>query len=184
MITIFHVSGITPLASALAKLPKGFHHMNLSYCTLTGKGIHNLMQSLVANRSTATTLTYLNLCGNSMKEESSVQALASFLAQQNVVAILDVSSTDTPIDQLFNALASGCCMSLTHLNLARNPFSSSRKVKEIPAAFKKFFAGTKVIQYVNVSHCKLPPDALKVILITHYYVLASILFHFHIPEGV
>ena len=56
-------------------------------------------------------------------------------------------------------------MSLTHLNLARNPFSSSKKVKEVPAAFKKFFAATKVLTYVNVSHCKLPPDALKDLLL-------------------
>ena len=83
--------GINPLSSALAKLPKGIHHMNLSYCTLTGKGVYNLMQSLVVNRSTATTLTYLNLQGNCLKEEASVQALCSFLAQPNVVAILDVS---------------------------------------------------------------------------------------------
>ena len=78
---------------------------------------------------------------------------------------LNVISTDTPIDNIFPALVSGCTMSLTHLNLARNPFSSSKKVKEVPAAFKKFFAATKVLTYVNVSHCKLPPDALKDLLL-------------------
>ena len=155
--------GIAPLSQAVAKNPKGMHHLNLSYCSLTSKGISNLMQSLTTNRSTATTLTYLNLCGNSLREDS--HALCTFLAQPNVLTILDLSATDTPIDQLFGALIRGCLMSLTHLNLAKNPFSASKKAKEITPAFKQFFAGTMVLQYVNVSHCKLPPDALKHLLL-------------------
>ena len=161
--------GINPLSSTIAKLSKGMHHLNLSYCSLTGKGIGNLMQALTNNRSCATTLTYLNLCGNSMREDSCCHNLCTFLAQPNVVAILDISSTETPLDMLFGALLRGCTTALTHLNLSRNQFSSqTKKNKEkdnIPSAFKQFFASTLALQYINVSHCKLPSEALKHLLL-------------------
>ena len=72
--------GINPLSSTMAKLSKGMHHLNLSYCSLTGKGVGNLMQALTNNRSYATTLTYLNLCGNSMREDSCCHNLCTFLS--------------------------------------------------------------------------------------------------------
>ena len=162
--------GINPLSNTMAKLSKGMHHLNLSYCSLTGKGVGNLMQSLTTNRSCATTLTYLNLCGNSMREDSCCHNLCTFLAQPNVVSILDISSTDTPLDMLFGALLRGCTTALTHLNLSRNPFSyQTKKIKEgkdnIPSAFKQFFASTLALQYINVSYCKLPAEALKNLLL-------------------
>ena len=53
--------GIHPLSGTISKLSKGMHHLNLSYCSLSGKGVGILMQALSTNRSCATTLTYLNL---------------------------------------------------------------------------------------------------------------------------
>lgn len=155
--------GVNQLSAVMAKMPKGMHHLNLSHCSLTSKGTNNLSQALVTNRLNASTLTYLNLCGNSMKEET--HALCAFLAQPNRVAILDISNTDTPLDVLFAALVRGCTSELTHLNMARNPFSASKKAKEIPAAFKQFFATTLSLQYLNLSYCKLPPEALKHLLL-------------------
>jgi hypothetical protein len=57
------------------------HHLNLSHCSLTNKGVNQLAQSLLLNKLSTNTLTYLNLCGNSIKDDS--QALCSFLAQVN-----------------------------------------------------------------------------------------------------
>jgi hypothetical protein len=121
--------GIIQMAQVMSKLPKGMHHLNLSHCSLASKGITSLCQSLITNRLNMTTLTYLNLCGNAMHQDS--QMLCSFLAQPNVLAILDLSNTDTPLDLLFPALVRGCTTALTHLNLSRNPFSNSKKIKEV-----------------------------------------------------
>ena len=85
-------------------------------------------------------LTYLNLAGNSLKDE--VGNLVNFLAQPNVVSILDLSSTEVPSEILFSALGNacscnvhrcipcvavrGCTAHLSHLNLARNPFQTKK----------------------------------------------------------
>ena len=74
--------GIVALASSILKMPKGMHHLNLSHCSLTNKGISQLSQSLLQNKLSVNTLTYLNLCGNIMKDDS--QALCSFLAQVKI----------------------------------------------------------------------------------------------------
>ncbi|CAB4069517.1 LRRC16 [Lepeophtheirus salmonis] len=104
--------GVAALSQSVSKLPRGLHHVNLSHCSLSSKGITAFASSLANHRFTASTLTYLNLCGNSMKEAEASHALCSFLAQPNAVAILDIS-----------------------------------------------------LQYVNLSHCKLPADALKNLLL-------------------
>ncbi|QQP32283.1 Uncharacterized protein FKW44_024178, partial [Caligus rogercresseyi] len=156
--------GLLALSQSVSKLPRGLHHVNLSHCSLSSKGITAFAGALAHHRLNAGSLTYLNLCGNSLKEPEASQALCSFLAQPNAVAILDISSTETPLDILFNALVRGCTSSLTHLNLSRNPFSS-KKAKDIPEAFKQFFATTLSLQYVNLSHCKLPAEALKNLLL-------------------
>lgn len=143
-------------------MPRGLRHVNLSYCSLSPKGLTNLSNALTANKLNPQSLTYLNLAGNTLKDES--HALCAFLAQPNVIAILDLSATETPLDALFGALVRGCTSALTHLNLSRNPFSS-KKAKEIPASFKQFFAGTLVLQYLNMAHCKMPAEAVKHLLL-------------------
>jgi hypothetical protein len=155
--------GLVPVTQVMAKVPKGMHHLNLSHCSLSSRGINSLCQSLVTNRLNTSSLTYLNLCGNSLKDESPM--LCSFLAQPNVLAILDLSNTETPLELLFPSLVRGCTTALTHLNLSRNPFSSSKKAKDVPPAFKQFFAATLAMQYLNMSYCKIPPDALKNLLL-------------------
>lgn len=155
--------GLVSMAGVMAKTPKGMHHLNLSHCSLSAKGINGLCQSLITNRLNTSSLTYLNLCGNALKEDS--QMLCQFLAQPNVLAILDLSNTDTPLELLFPALMRGCTTALTHLNLSRNPFSMSKKTKDVPTAFKQFFASTLSLQYLNMSFCKIPPEALKNLLL-------------------
>ena len=154
--------GLNQLSQAVGRMTRGLHHVNLSYCTLSPKGLTGFSNALSQNRLNTSSLTYLNLAGNSLKEES--HSLCTFLAQPNAIAILDISSTETPLDVLFGALVRGCTAALTHLNLSRNPFSS-KKAKEIPGAFKQFFASTLVLQYLNMAHCKLPPEAVKHLLL-------------------
>ncbi|TRY74733.1 hypothetical protein TCAL_01606 [Tigriopus californicus] len=154
--------GVNHFSNVLSKSKLGFRHLNLSFCSLTTKSLSPLTQSLVQNIKCTSTLTYLNLAGNSFKEES--HSLCSFLAQPNLVAILDLSNTEIPLDSLFGALVRGCTSALTHLNLARNPFSS-KKAKEIPSTFKQFFATTLSLQYLNLSHTKFPAEALKNLLL-------------------
>lgn len=147
----------------MTKVPKGMHHLNLSHCSISGKGVNSLCQALITNRLNTSSLTYLNLCGNTIKDD--LNSLCSFLAQPNVLAILDLSNTETPLELLFPALVRGCTTALTHLNLSRNPFSASKKHKDIPPAFKQFFATTLSLQYLNMSFCKIPPEALKNLLL-------------------
>lgn len=61
---------------------------------------------------------------------------------------------------MFGALVKGCTTNLVHLNISRNPMSS-KKNKEAPIAFKQFFSSTLNLKYLNMSHCKLPQEALK-----------------------
>ena len=140
-----------------------FRHINLAHCTLTGKGVNNLCQALITNKLSLNSLTYLNLSGNCLKEE--VTSLVNFLAQPNVVSILDLSSTEVPSELLFGALVRGCTTHLSHLNLARNPFCARKSKGDIPPTFKQFFATTLGLKYLNLSHGKLPLEALKALLL-------------------
>eukprot|EP00090_Calanus_glacialis_P000689 TRINITY_DN10463_c0_g1_i2.p1 TRINITY_DN10463_c0_g1~~TRINITY_DN10463_c0_g1_i2.p1 ORF type:complete len:1522 (-),score=274.97 TRINITY_DN10463_c0_g1_i2:738-5303(-) len=155
--------GLANISNVLSHFPRGTKHINLAHCTLTGKGINALTQALVTNKLSLNSLTYLNLAGNNLREE--VQNLVNFLAQPNVVSILDLSSTDVPSEILFSALVRGCTTHLSHLNLARNPFTAKKSKGDIPSTFKQFFATTLGLKYLNLSHCKLPIDALKHLLL-------------------
>jgi len=155
--------GLTNISQVLGHLPRGTKHLNLAHCSLSGKGVNPLAVALVTNKLSLNSLTYLNLAGNIIKDE--VQSLVDFLAQPNVVSILDLSSTDVPSELLFSALVRGCTSHLSHLNLARNPFLTKKSKGEIPSTFKQFFATTLALRYLNLSHCKLPIDALKHLLL-------------------
>ena len=155
--------GLAPLSAAISHFPRGPRHINLSHCTVTGKAVNALSQALITNKLSLNSLTYLNLSGNSLRED--VQLLVNFLAQPNVISILDLSSTDIPSEILFSALVRGCTVHLSHLNLARNHFSARKSKGEVPASFKQFFATSLCLKYLNMSLGKLPVDALKHLLL-------------------
>ncbi|KAF7275634.1 hypothetical protein GWI33_011478, partial [Rhynchophorus ferrugineus] len=90
--------------------------------------------------------------------------LHNLLSQANALQYIDISSTDVILENLFGALVKGCTTNLVHLNVARNPFSS-KKSKEAPISFKQFFSTTLNLKYLNMSHCKLPQEALKNLLL-------------------
>ncbi|XP_003702017.1 capping protein regulator and myosin 1 linker 1 leucine rich repeat protein isoform X2 [Megachile rotundata] len=156
------MQGGAHLSGPIGKLPKGLQKLNLAHCGLTGKGISQIAHALSLNRSMPTSLQYLNLSENSLKDD--INNLCNFLAQPNSLTHLDLSGTDTTLECLFGALLRGCATNLVHLNVARNSFSS-KKTKEIPPSFKQFFTATLSLKYLNISCCKLPLEALKHLLL-------------------
>ncbi|KAJ8965493.1 hypothetical protein NQ314_004081, partial [Rhamnusium bicolor] len=151
--------GATYLGTCIPKLNKGLVHLNLAHCGLSSKGINNLFSALCNNSSSLTTLNYLNLSGNSLKDD--ISHFHNFLSQPNALQHVDISSTDIILENLFGALVRGCTTNLVHLNISKNPFSS-KKSKEAPISFKQFFSTTLNLKYLNMSHCKLPQEALKI----------------------
>lgn len=154
--------GANYLAACISHLNKGPVSFNLSHCGITAKGVNQLAQALINKSSSYTTLTYLNLSGNNLKDD--ISHLHAFLAHPNAVGHLDLSGTDILLENLFGALVKGCTTNLVHLNVSRNPFSS-KKNKEAPIAFKQFFSATLNLKYLNMAHCKLPQEALKNLLL-------------------
>ncbi|KAL1129094.1 hypothetical protein AAG570_013625 [Ranatra chinensis] len=154
------VGSLCGILTKLVQGGKGIIHLNLSHCGLTPKGIAQLTQCLTTLRPQ--TLTYLNLSGNSIKDE--INGLCSLLAEPNAIKHLDISNTEAVLDSVFGALLRGCSTSLIHLNVSRNIFSL-KKSKEMPPSFKQFFTSTLSLKYLNMSHCKLPMEALKNLLL-------------------
>jgi len=84
------LTGASHLSSPLAKVPKGLIHLNLSHCGLSSKGVNQLAHALSLNKFMPSTLTYLNLSGNNLKEEINVRFLAntsSFLNKSTVYVL-------------------------------------------------------------------------------------------------
>ncbi|XP_060521026.1 F-actin-uncapping protein LRRC16A isoform X2 [Cylas formicarius] len=154
--------GASYLGQGVGRLSKGFVHLNLAHCGISSKGVNNMANALCGNTSNFTTLTYLNLSGNSLKDD--ISHLHNFFSQANALQHIDISSTDVILENLFGALVKGCTTNLVHLNVSRNPFSS-KKSKEAPISFKQFFSTTLNLKYLNMSHCKLPQEALKNLLL-------------------
>ncbi|KPM12095.1 hypothetical protein QR98_0106760 [Sarcoptes scabiei] len=147
-------------------LYKGLVHLNLSHCGISSKGISELFESFYLNKSMFTTLTYLNLSDNYFKDDLS--KLFNFLAQPNNLSHLDLSGTDCNLENVFGALLHGCTNNLVHLNLSRNQFSSKKsnhKDLVVPVSIKKFFSTAIVLRTLNLSHNRLPNEALKAILL-------------------
>nr|XP_022912883.1 F-actin-uncapping protein LRRC16A isoform X2 [Onthophagus taurus] len=154
--------GANYLSGCIVKLNKGLTHLNMSHTGLSSKGVNYLAQAFINRSSLYTTLTYLNLKGNNLKDD--ISSLHTFLSHPNAITHLDLSSTDILLETLFGALVKGCTTNLVDLNISRNPFSS-KKCKEAPLSFKQFFSATMNLKYLNMSHCKLPQEALKNLLL-------------------
>nr|XP_040138019.1 F-actin-uncapping protein LRRC16A isoform X12 [Ictidomys tridecemlineatus] len=114
--------GVSSLSIQFAKLPKGLKHLNLSKTSLSPKGVNSLSQSLSANPLTASTLTHLDLSGNTLRGDD-LSHMYNFLAQPNAIAHLDLSNTECSVDMVCGALLRGCLQYLAVLNLSRTVFS-------------------------------------------------------------
>ncbi|XP_050312347.1 F-actin-uncapping protein LRRC16A isoform X3 [Anthonomus grandis grandis] len=155
--------GASYLSQCIGRLPKGLVHINVSHCGFSSKGVNHVFAALCANPANFNTLAYLNLSGNSLKDD--VTHLINFFSQSNALQHIDISSTDVVLENLFGALVKGCTTNLVHLNVSRNPFST-KKNKEAPVSFKQFFSSTLNLKYLNISHIvKWPQEALKNLLL-------------------
>ncbi|XP_059613846.1 F-actin-uncapping protein LRRC16A isoform X3 [Phlebotomus argentipes] len=154
--------GAIHLAGPIAKVSKGLCKLSLSHCGLTAKGVNQVAHSLSLNQSISNSLTYLDLSGNNLKDD--INNLYNFLAQPNVLEHLNISATDTTLENLFGALLRGCGTHLAHLNVSHNSFNT-KKGKEIPPSFKQFFTSSLSLKHINISYCKLPMEALKHLLL-------------------
>ncbi|XP_017027352.1 F-actin-uncapping protein LRRC16A isoform X2 [Drosophila kikkawai] len=159
---IIEDKGAIHLAGPIAKVSKGLCKLALAHCGLTSKGVNQMSHSLTLNQSISNSLTYLDLSGNSLKDD--ITNLHNFLAQPNVLEHLDLASTDITLENLFGALLRGCATHLAHLNVSHNSFST-KKGKEIPPSFKQFFTSTLSLKHLNIGGCKLPMEALKNLLL-------------------
>ncbi|XP_050743130.1 F-actin-uncapping protein LRRC16A isoform X1 [Drosophila biarmipes] len=159
---IIEDKGAIHLSGPIAKVSKGLCKLALAHCGLTSKGVNQMSHSLTLNQSISNSLTYLDLSGNSLKDD--ITNLHNFLAQPNVLEHLDLASTDITLENLFGALLRGCATHLAHLNVSHNSFST-KKGKEIPPSFKQFFTSTFSLKHLNIAGCKLPMEALKNLLL-------------------
>lgn len=155
--------GIASLGAQFAKLRKGLTHLNFSRTSLSPKGVNSLAQSLSANQSIPNTLTHLDLSGNVLRGDD-LPSFYNFLGQPNSLHTLDLSNTDCSLDLVCSALLRGSIQHLTVLNVSKSIFAL-RKGKDAPPPFKHFFSSAMVLNTINVSGTKLPPEALKALLL-------------------
>ncbi|XP_048882264.1 F-actin-uncapping protein LRRC16A-like isoform X3 [Brienomyrus brachyistius] len=155
--------GIASLGAQFAKLRKGLKHLNFSKTSLSPKGVNCLAQSLSANQSIPCSLTHLDLSGNILRGDD-LGNLYTFLGQPNSLSVLDLSNTDCALDLVCPALLRGSAQHLSVLNMSKSVFAH-RKGKDIPPTFKQFFSSVLSLSSISVSGTKLPPDALKALLL-------------------
>ncbi|XP_035536785.1 F-actin-uncapping protein LRRC16A [Morone saxatilis] len=155
--------GVSALSAQLAKLPLGLKHLNLSRTSMSPKGVNNLCLALCNNPAVASTLTHLDLSGNSLRGDD-LQNLHSFLSHPNCLETLDVSNSDCSLEQVCTSLLRGSLKHLSVLNMSKTVFSH-RKCKEIPSPFKQFFSCAQALSSVSLSGTRLPVEALKALLL-------------------
>ncbi|XP_068999286.1 F-actin-uncapping protein LRRC16A-like isoform X1 [Embiotoca jacksoni] len=155
--------GVSSLGAQFAKLRMGLKHLNFSKTSLSPKGVNSLCQSLSANPSIPSSLVHLDLSGNMLRGDD-MQHFYHFLGQPNSLATLDLSNTDCSLDQVCSALLRGSVQHLSVLNVSKSVFPH-RKGKEVPPSFKHFFSSAASLSSINVSGTKLPPEALKALLL-------------------
>uniref|UniRef100_A0A8C6WDM1 Capping protein regulator and myosin 1 linker 1 n=1 Tax=Nannospalax galili TaxID=1026970 RepID=A0A8C6WDM1_NANGA len=146
--------GVSSLSVQFAKLPKGLKHLTLSKTSLSPKGVNSLSQSLSANPLTASTLTHLELSGNTLRGDELSVSFPFLTEGPGVISKRDVSG----------ALLRGCLRCLAVLNLSRTVFCH-RKGKEVPPTFKHFFSSSLALAHISLSGTKLSPEPLKALLL-------------------
>nr|XP_049706740.1 F-actin-uncapping protein LRRC16A isoform X3 [Helicoverpa armigera] len=159
--------GAISILSGLANNMDGMRHIALSQCGLTGKTVMHLATMLNDNPSHLSTLSHLDLSYNNLKDD--VHNLYNFLAQPNVLTHLNLTNTETTLENVSNkmwgALLRGCAARLATLSVARNPWSAARRARDPPPSFRQFFTACLALTELDFSYCKMPPDALKSLLL-------------------
>ncbi|XP_053717719.1 F-actin-uncapping protein LRRC16A isoform X2 [Synchiropus splendidus] len=155
--------GVCALGSQLSKLPMGLKQLNMSRTLMSAKGVNGVCQSLGANPALATSLTHLDLSGNSLRGDD-LPHLHNFLSHSNCLETLNLSHTDCSLEQVTASLLKGSLKHLSVLNMSKTLYSH-RKSKEIHPSFKQFFSSAQSLSSVVLSGTKLPLEALKALLL-------------------
>ncbi|KAG7324560.1 hypothetical protein KOW79_012576 [Hemibagrus wyckioides] len=155
--------GVASLSSPLGKISSGLKHLNLSKNSLSAKGVNILAQSLCSNSSFFNTLTHLDLSGNTLRGDD-LTNLCNFLSQPNSLHTLDLSNCDCALDLVCSSLLRGSPKHLSVLNMSKSVLNI-KKGKELPSSFKQFFSTASALNTIVLSGTKLPPEALKALLL-------------------
>ncbi|XP_041986576.1 F-actin-uncapping protein LRRC16A isoform X4 [Aricia agestis] len=154
--------GAISVLSGLANNPDGLRQISLSQCGITGKTVTHLAAILNDSAAHLTTLTHLDLSHNNLKDD--VHNLYNFLAQPNVLTHLNLVNTETTLENMWGALLRGCAARLSSLKVGRNPWGG-RRARDPPPSFRQFFTACLALQDLDLSYCRMPPDALKSLLL-------------------
>uniref|UniRef100_A0A8C9STJ0 CARMIL pleckstrin homology domain-containing protein n=1 Tax=Scleropages formosus TaxID=113540 RepID=A0A8C9STJ0_SCLFO len=154
-------TGVSNLIQQVCRLSKGLRLLNLSKTSLSSKGAFS--RALCSTDEYSNSLLHLDLSKNP-GVLSGEDNLYHFLSQPNCLVHLDLSATDCVVDSLFGPLLQGCCADLSYLNLSRNSFSH-RKAKESLPLFRQFFSSAFSLTHVSLASMKLPPEALRALLL-------------------
>ncbi|CAH2244498.1 jg17972 [Pararge aegeria aegeria] len=155
--------GAMSILTGLGNNPDGLRHIALSQCGLTGKTVSHLAVMLNDSPCHLSTLSHLDLSHNNLKDD--VHNLYNFLAQPNVLTHLNLINTETTLENMWGALLRGCAARLSTLLVGRNPWSPARRPKDPPPSFRQFFTACLALADLDFSYCKMPPDALKSLLL-------------------
>ncbi|XP_063439170.1 F-actin-uncapping protein LRRC16A-like isoform X6 [Mytilus trossulus] len=148
---------------SLSNLSRGLSHLNISNTKLTGKGLNKIFELMTQHDSIFGGLQVLNISDNSTKGED-LQNMYRFLGNPNNITHLDLSGIECALENLMVALQRGCT-SLTHLYLSRNVYTHKKKEIAVQPSWKQFFASTCSLEYLDMSSCKIPVDALKELML-------------------
>ncbi|CAH2039728.1 unnamed protein product, partial [Iphiclides podalirius] len=155
--------GAISILTGLANNPDGLRHIALSQCGLTGKTVSHLAAMLNDSQCHLSTLSHLDLSNNNLKDD--VHNLYNFLAQPNVLTHLNLTNTETTLENMWGALLRGCAARLSSLLVGRNPWSTARRPRDPPPSFRQFFTACLALADLDFSYCKMPPDVLKSLLL-------------------
>lgn len=75
IVFILNYLGALHLAGPIAKISKGLCKLCLGHCGLTSKGVNQIAHSLSLNQSISSSLTYLDLSGNNLKDDINVSKI-------------------------------------------------------------------------------------------------------------
>ncbi|ESO83066.1 hypothetical protein LOTGIDRAFT_223005, partial [Lottia gigantea] len=157
--------GLHHLVGTLSNLSKGLTSLNLSKTNISTKGINKIAEIMSQSSTISSTLQTLILADNSIKPDD-LTFLYTFLARPNSINYLDLSNTDCSMDMLCGALLRGCTQQLTHLKLPGVVFTHKKsKDLVIPQTWKQFFNSVAVLEHIDLSNTKLPPEPLKEMLL-------------------
>uniref|UniRef100_A0A665TFN7 Capping protein regulator and myosin 1 linker 1 n=1 Tax=Echeneis naucrates TaxID=173247 RepID=A0A665TFN7_ECHNA len=116
-------------------------------------------------------LTTINLANNALEDRGISSLGAQFAKLRMGLKHLNFSKTSLSpkgVNSLCQSLSANPSIpsSLVHLDLSGNILrGDDMKGKEVPPSFKHFFSSAMCLSSINVSGTKLPPEALKALLL-------------------